>query len=173
MNPTQIMIALTDTTVYLKPLGRANFQVSVSFKSAVAELHSRGFCRLILELSECESMDSTFLGVLSAWATQLQSSDGPKNIPPIELRNPSVRIVSLLDDLGIKPQFTITEAEPIQLQYTAAPASAVSHEVLSQTSLDAHQALMAIHPSNVPKFKNVVDFLKEDLAQLRAPRGEV
>jgi anti-anti-sigma regulatory factor len=169
MNPTQILIAVAETTVYLKPVGRANIHVSASFKSAAAELQNRGFRRFILDLSECEMMDSTFLGLISAWASQGREPGGRERPLLIELRNPNARILTLLEDLGVKHLFNIGETEKPSVHYQTAPAPSVSREALSQTSLEAHQTLMAIHPANIPKFKDVVAFLKDDLTRLHAP----
>jgi hypothetical protein len=36
------------------------------------------------------------------------------------------------------------------------------------TILEAHEALMKFDPRNVPKFKDVVEFLREDLGQTPA-----
>jgi anti-sigma B factor antagonist len=171
MNPTQILIAVTETEVYLKLVGRANFKVSANFKSAVTELQSRGYRRFIVDLSECETMDSTMLGVLSAWALQLKAAAGPEVFPPIELWNPNARITSMLDDLGIKHLYLLREAGRAGLEYSAVTECKSSREALSQTSLEAHQTLMTIDPANIPKFKDVVSFLKEDLTRLRSPGG--
>ena len=36
--------------------------------------------------------------------------------------------------------------------------------------LDAHQTLMELHQANVPKFKQVAEFLEQDLRKLGGPR---
>ncbi|HSA00326.1 MAG TPA: STAS domain-containing protein [Candidatus Paceibacterota bacterium] len=171
MSSAQILIAVTETAVFFKILGRANFNLSAHFKSAIAELQSRGHRRFVLDLSECESMDSTFLGTLSAWAIQLESESGREGVLPIELWNPNERITSLLDDLGVKHLFRICAPERIGIDFQAAPTGPVSREILSQTSLEAHQTLMAVDPANIPRFKDVVAFLREDLARLKSPAG--
>jgi len=49
---------------------------------------------------------------------------------------------------------------------TPAPANP-SREEITRTSLEAHQALMAANPDNVPRFKDVTLFLAEDLKNLQ------
>jgi hypothetical protein len=34
---------------------------------------------------------------------------------------------------------------------------------LTETSLEAHKALMALNPENIPRFKDLEKFLEEDL----------
>ena len=38
---------------------------------------------------------------------------------------------------------------------------------MSRTCLDAHQTLMEINPANIPKFKDVAQFLADDLKNLK------
>jgi len=44
-----------------------------------------------------------------------------------------------------------------------------SHEQITRTSLEAHQTLMAMNPENVARFKDVAQFLVEDLKNLENP----
>ena len=41
-----------------------------------------------------------------------------------------------------------------------------THEEITRTSLEAHQTLMAMNPENVARFKDVTQFLAEDLKSL-------
>jgi hypothetical protein len=41
-----------------------------------------------------------------------------------------------------------------------------SHEQITRTSLEAHQTLMAMSPENLARFKDVAQFLAEDLKSL-------
>jgi hypothetical protein len=41
-----------------------------------------------------------------------------------------------------------------------------THEQIARTSLEAHQTLMAMNPENVARFKDVAQFLAEDLKSL-------
>jgi hypothetical protein len=51
----------------------------------------------------------------------------------------------------------------------ATPAETpVSKEDLSKTCLEAHQTLMAVNPDNIPKFKEVTQFLAEDLKKSKS-----
>jgi hypothetical protein len=79
----------------------------------------------------------------------------------------------LLENLGVLQLFKIA-SEPPQLPgdvsvQTPAPVNP-SHEEITRTSLEAHQALMAANPDNVPRFKDVAQFLAEDLKNLEKCR---
>jgi hypothetical protein len=41
-----------------------------------------------------------------------------------------------------------------------------SHEQITRTCLEAHQTLMSMNPENVARFKDVAQFLAEDLKSL-------
>ncbi len=51
--------------------GRANFTSGPDFKTLLDELAQRGYGHLVLDLSECTLMDSTFLGVLAGFGLKL------------------------------------------------------------------------------------------------------
>jgi anti-anti-sigma factor len=155
----------------VKIAGRANFMSSPDFKTLISRLKQKGCNRFILELSECVLMDSTFLGVLAGFGlkTSPGATDGKCDI---ELANPNARVAELLDNLGVMPLFKITSG-PVQLPANAvacAPelASPTQTEI-TRTSLEAHQTLMAAHPDNVARFKDVAQFLAEDLKNLEKP----
>ena len=87
----------------------------------------------------------------------------------IELLNATTRGAELLENLGAAHLFHMTtgavempaDAQPCQPE-TINP----SHEQITRTSLEAHQTLMAMNPENVARFKDVAQFLSEDLKSL-------
>lgn len=159
----------------VKIAGRGNFTVSPDFKTLLAELIQKGYRRFIIDLSECLLMDSTFLGVLAGFGIKLNHAS-PDETAGIELSNPNARVTELLENLGVLQLFKILSGA-LQLPgdvsvQTPAPVNP-SHEEITRTSLEAHQALMAVNPDNVPRFKDVAQFLAEDLKNLEnCKRGE-
>jgi hypothetical protein len=87
----------------------------------------------------------------------------------LELLNPNARISDLLENLGIAHLFRVvhrSRPEMEQLgQRESVPAAANKTEV-TRTCLEAHQTLMEINPKNIPKFKDVTQFLAEDLKRM-------
>jgi anti-sigma B factor antagonist len=155
----------------VKIAGRANFTFSPDFKTLLAELMQKGYGRFIIDLSDCVLMDSTFLGVLAGFGIKLNHGSAAKG--GIELSNPNARVTELLENLGVLQLFKIVDGAPqlpgdVRMQ-TPAPVNP-SHEEITRTSLEAHQALMAANPDNVPRFKDVAQFLAEDLKNLEKCR---
>lgn len=152
----------------VKITGRANFTFSPDFKTLLAELIQKGYGHFIIDLSECVLMDSTFLGVLAGFGIKL-NHEPSTNRGGIELSNPNARITELLENLGVLQLFkiingTLELSGDLRAQ-TPAPVNP-SHEEITRTSLEAHQALMEVNPENVPRFKDVAQFLAEDLKNL-------
>ena len=154
----------------VKITGRANFASSPDFKTLLTELLGRCYKRFIIDLSECILMDSTFLGVLAGFGMKLNPKAEVNGASGIELVNPSQRVSELLENLGALHLFTV-KTGPLNLGddvKTCVPEAITppTHEQITRTSLEAHQTLMAINPENVARFKDVAQFLAEDLKSI-------
>ena len=151
----------------VKIAGRANFTFSPDFKSLLTGLCQKGYTHFVVDLSQCLLMDSTFLGTLAGFG--VMTNPAAAHHCDIELLNPSPRVAELLENLGVLQLFKVTSG-PVQIPGDAkeAPAesSAHSREEITRTCLEAHRALMAANPDNVARFKDVTQFLAEDLKNL-------
>lgn len=167
--PTQIQVALADQAVYVKIAGRANFSISVPFRTLVSELRQKGHDRFVIDLQDCLIMDSTFLGVL-AWIGRGLSEASQGAPAQMELLNVSPKVKDLIENLGIDPlfKFVCCGQNPVA-GYSEVESSgpAPSQEEVSRTCLEAHQVLMEVNPDNVAKFKDVAKFLEEDLRKMQ------
>jgi len=157
----------------IKIIGRANFNSSVDFKTLVNELQRKGYQYFVLELSECVLMDSTFLGVLTGFGLKVNDGATPAQAGPgngaIELLNPNPRITDLLENLGVLHLFRVREgALPTSdgEGFTPSPCNPSKEEV-TRACLEAHRTLMDVNPENVSRFKDVTQFLAEDLKKLK------
>ena len=163
-----MMVSIGEKSAMVQIAGRANFTSSVDFKSLLDQLLQRGYTCFILDLTECVLMDSTFLGVLAGFGLKTNPGGVPGNCE-VELANPSVRIFELLENLGVLPLFKVTTG-PVQLPDDAKasapdPVNPTPAQI-TRTCLEAHQTLMADNPDNVARFKDVTQFLAEDLKNL-------
>ena len=62
--------------VVVRVSGRACFQNSACLRDFVTEILRQGKSRFVLDFEKCESMDSTFLGVLAGVALDLKRRPG-------------------------------------------------------------------------------------------------
>ena len=163
-----LMVAAFDHAVCIKISGRANFTSSLDLKKLVNELGERGYTRFVFDLSECMTMDSTFLGVLSGIGLKFFDAKTNATTHPLDLLNPNPRIAETLENLGVLHLFNIcTEPEPLARNFQPlAHDDSASRADVTRTCLEAHQTLMGINPDNVRKFKDVAQFLAEDLKRL-------
>lgn len=171
-NSPVISVAVVEHTAFIKLPPRANFSSSVEFKVLVTELRPRGIDHFVLDLGECVTMDSTFLGVLAGLA--LRNSDGTELSPGgqrlrLDLLNPNQRIAELLDNLGVVHLFNILhQANPCTAIFEPVnDRPTPTKEEISRNCLEAHEILMRVNPDNIPKFKDVAAFLAEDLRKIK------
>jgi len=169
--PTAKMSVLVgDNFSCIRISGRANFNSSVDFKTLVNELERKGFHYFVLELSECMLMDSTFLGVLTGLGLKMNQSHSSADDGAIELLNANARITELLENLGVLHLFRLTQGAQTPAaateSFTPAPCDHSKEEV-TRACLEAHHALMEVNPDNVARFKDVAQFLAEDLKKLK------
>jgi len=133
---------------------------------------NRGYREFIVDLQNCVMMDSTFMGTLAGVALRLK-----------ELGNGHLHVVhcgarsrELLSGLGLDQIFSI-HGEGLSAPQcsdldgeSSAPVSAEQKREQAQTMLDAHEALCRAAPENLTRFKDVLDYLKQDLHQKTAAK---
>ena len=156
-------------TAWIRIEGRANFNSSVDFKALVNGLVEKGYCRFVLDLTDCVLMDSTFLGVLAGLGMKFNGNRNGGSAPSIELLNPNSRIADLLENLGVEHLFKIVSGPELstnRLQPVEQTPAARDRKEVSRTCLEAHETLMRINPDNISKFKEVTQFLAEDLKKM-------
>ena len=168
-----LFVSVADSVVLVKVRGRASFTISADFKNLIHGLVQKGYQHFILDLSECLVMDSTFLGVLAGVGLKLAGSAKNNGSPGIELFRPNQRVAELLDNLGVAHLFKFVNGAPSlpENESMRPVVPEASREEISQTCLDAHLTLMDINPANVPRFKEVTQFIAEDLEKLRAQKS--
>jgi anti-sigma B factor antagonist len=145
--------------------GRANFASAPDFKALLEGLEQKQFRHFIIDLTDCLLMDSTFLGVLAGFGMKLNPK-GATAERGIELNNASERVADLLENLGTVHLFRLTQGNlqlPDDVKTSTPETIHPSHEQIARTSLEAHETLMAMNPENVARFKDVTQFLAEDL----------
>jgi anti-anti-sigma regulatory factor len=180
---SKILVARSADLGFVKVVGRGSFQNSSCLKAFYLQLLNDGVHRFVVDLGACTYLDSTFLGILLGLGLKLkESGDGLLNI-----LNASTRNLELLRNLGLDRLINIhgTESSRLpsgfgengksaqgmklsgikedQLEEVACPVP--TRAEAAPTILEAHEALMQFDPRNVPKFKDVVEFLREDLGQ--------
>lgn len=131
-------------------------------KEFAKEMVNRGHREFIVDLKNCPVMDSTFMGTLAGMALRLRElGQGQLHVVNLNERNSE-----LLKNLGLDQLFSL-DGPSVNKVDTEASKAIESKETdrheQAETMLEAHKALIEASPENVTKFKDVIEYLKQDL----------
>lgn len=156
-----VTVGLAEKTVFFKVEGKGTFQSSVGLKEAVQKMIQKGYREFVVDLEDCELMDSTFMGTLAGAALRLREL-GQGGLTVIRANE---RSRELLTGLGLDQIFRVVggggsaEASPVS---TIAATGSASEEDRRQAALEAHEALVRASSANAVKFRDVIEFLKRE-----------
>lgn len=152
-----------DRTVCVKVEGRGTFQNSPGLKEFVKQMIQRGYRDFVVDLKDCELMDSTFMGTLAGAALRLREIGQGS----LEVTHANERNSNLLSGLGLDQLFKVSEGGrsfPARAtQLVEAPEPVATEESQKEVVLQAHEALAAADEANAIKFRDVLEFLRQDL----------
>jgi anti-sigma B factor antagonist len=150
---SSVQAGLADATVWVRVTGRGSFQNSGGLKTFGEEMIRRGHREFILDLHECELMDSTFMGTLVGLALKT-GEGGSFSVIGANPRNREV-----LANLGLDRILHVRDQAPAAPADVATiPAAATQRD----TIVEAHQNLAAVNPENAVRFKDVLEFLRQE-----------
>lgn len=161
---SKILVARSDNLGFIKVVGRGSFQNSGCIKIFYQQLLKEGVHRFIVDLEACTYLDSTFLGILLGLGLKLK--EGGNGL--LHVLNASSRNLELLKNLGLDRLIQIDSPRAIEngvseKQLEEVPCPVTTRAEAGPTILEAHENLMEFDSRNIPKFKDVVEFLREDL----------
>lgn len=160
--PSSILVGTTDRTVWIRVEGKGSFLNSTGLKDFAKEMTNRGFREFVIDLKSCPVMDSTFMGTLAGIALRLREI-GQGRLRVINLNE---RNGDLLANLGLDQLFTIGGGDESAAGEAARePLSGGPEDKIARatTMLAAHEACVQAHPGNAAKFKDVLEYLRQDL----------
>jgi anti-anti-sigma factor len=161
-----LQAAIAGDTLFVRVTGRGSFKVAAPLKQYIADVCAKQTVKLVaLDLEECIGMDSTFMGVLAGLSGRLKKAG-----QILELINLSEKNENLLSTLGVAQILNIysnAHGHDIPEHDTSAlPAGDTSMKTMAETALKAHENLVEISEENRPRFKRVIELLKEDVDRL-------
>ena len=166
METGEIFISNQDGVHQIRVKGNASFVCAPPLRELAKKLPGEPFNGLRIDLEECTWMDSTFMGMLA----MLGLSAKKKGVPA-EIYNASEQNEKLLCGLGLKKVFEFRiGALPGVASDAPAASNASTPESSARNVLDAHQTLMDIDISNVPKFEKVVEYVKKDIDRMESDK---
>jgi anti-anti-sigma factor len=158
-----ILVGCNNKVVWIKVEGKGSFQNSQGMKDFAREMMNRGFREFFLDLKNCSVMDSTFMGTLAGMGLRLREL-GQGNLHVI---NSNDRNTDLLQNLGLDHLFDLDATDETHSYLPnggeALTSNAFSKSNTAETMLEAHEALVEAAPENEARFKDVLEYLKNDL----------
>ena len=157
--PPSILVGVSDRTVWVRVEGKGSFSNSTGLKQFGKEMTNRGYRQFIIDLKQCPVMDSTFMGTLTAMSLRLKElGSGELCVVNLNSRNQE-----LLANLGLDRFFTMGRTSASGPAQQALTESAEDKQTRTETMIEAHEAVVAANPANEAKFKDVLEYLKQDL----------
>ena len=171
---TGISVGRGNGDVHVHVAGRGTFQNGQPLRRYAVEMIDQGARQFVVDLGQCEGLDSTFLGVLAGIGLQLRE---PPTRGRLCLANVSPRNLELFQTLGLDRLFEFAPAAPagIPLQQLADPAIPSSRTVIAKSEvanlmLEAHDNLIRADGRNQAKFKDVTTVLRARADQRAAEK---
>jgi anti-anti-sigma regulatory factor len=161
--PSSILVGTASKIVWIKVEGKGSFLNSAGVKEFAKEMVNRGHREFVVDLRNCPVMDSTFMGTLAMIALRLREiGHGSLHVVNLNERNHD-----LLSNLGLDQLFSmdacgVKENGPA-IRNTLPAGGAADHSAHAETMIEAHEALIEADPENLTKFKDVLEYLKQDL----------
>lgn len=155
----------------VRVLSRGNFNNSMPLKRFAQLVQSEGKVqRFVVDLQFCESMDSTFMGVLAGIAIAMYQKQKAKLV----VFGASDHCKRLLKNLGLLPLVELKDGQMTELERSegslkSADSAACTRIEQIYLTLNAHKELCRIDSQNEMRFQAVIEYLEKSLNEEGTP----
>lgn len=172
-SPLSCAVLEQEKLAVIKLNGKGNFLSSVPLKNFSEYAHQSGIIKdIILDLEECETMDSTFMGVLAS-VSIAQTRRGERKVI---IANANEHCRKLLKTLGIARLLEVHEPHQTNNTHQNCLDKANGHlepmqqQTLTHTdqichTLEAHRTLVKADGENELRFQSVIHYLEKSLKE--------
>ncbi|MCB1232305.1 MAG: STAS domain-containing protein [Verrucomicrobiae bacterium] len=155
---------------WIRVEGAGSHQNSDRLRDFARRRIADGTTSFVIDLANCPTMDSTFMGTLTALALELKRRGS--NTAGIEILNANERNRQSLTKLGLQHLMRIDEtgdswqeerelvAENLSRPLTTA---GLDRQERIEMVLEAHEALVKANAENRSRFRDVLEYLQRDL----------
>ncbi|MCC6231299.1 MAG: STAS domain-containing protein [Verrucomicrobiales bacterium] len=137
------------------------------FEMLLERLEGGGYATLVLDLSACPRVDSTFAGVLLRLATRVQKLVPGRKPLRVALCGVNGTVGELLETLCVRHRFA--EVDPgglATLKSLSVPDENLSKEGILRLSLEGHEQLASLNDANARRFAALLPMLRAELEKL-------
>ncbi len=144
------------------------------FEKFLEHIERGGFSTLVLDLSSCPRVDSTFAGVLLRLATRAQKV--VPGTPPLRVALSGVNstVGELLETLCVRDRFATVNLDGLtSLPTLGVPDENLSKEEILRLSLEGHEQLASLNDANARRFAALLPMLRAELEKSTGPKPAV
>ena len=175
-----ISVGCAEETVFVRVVGRGTFQNGQPLRRYALEQIEHGSEEFFVDLTKCDGMDSTFLGVLAGIGLRLRQGGGEGKLHVVNI---SARNMELLQTLGLDRLFGIGKSPgelrnghpPADTEFKKLPDSDVttlsnplSKSDTADVMLEAHDNLVRADQRNASRFRDLTKFLREKVEKRKS-----
>lgn len=163
----QILVGVFRDVAWVRVRGKGTFGISPALRRFADCMLEQGRNRMVVDLGDCPSMDSTFMGTLTGISQKLRNR--PDAV--FEVINAGEKNLESLRTLGLDQLFHV-DVDGTSWREERALVEANVTRVLERTRLEpvenrrfimeAHQALCEANRENISQFQDVLRFLSEN-----------
>ena len=171
----RILAASVEGCTLVAVIGKATFRLAPAFKQATQAARLAGSEMIVVDMAQCLSMDSTFMGGMASLGFAVQKAKDARLV----FINLSPSAQGLLKGLGLLrllrtyPAGSLPEGlgglDALVESLQPVAADDLAGADLAAFMYDAHETLTRADPANVQKFKDVLAYLKQDMSGPAAP----
>ncbi len=164
-----ILVGCFGNVAWIRVEGKGSSRNSARLKSFTELARRKGQTRFVVDLENCEALDSTFMGTMAALALALAAGE-PAGA--LEIINATGRTRETLAHLGLDCLMSVDDdgsawkEERIQVgQNLTKPLAPIkmSKREHAELVMEAHEALVEANEANISQFRDVLDFLRQEL----------
>lgn len=164
MDDSKIKAALIDQLVVIKVEGRGSFLNSRLLRDFLDKMILKNLEKFIFDLTECKTMDSTFMGTLAGLSIKLKKNGANAKISLVAPNKQCYRLITTLgldQILNVRSNFSSDIGQTEYQQVNKEQSYSKEDKIIN--AIEAHENLIELDSQNEVKFKNVIALLKEDL----------
>jgi len=173
----QVFVAIAGPNAIVKVEGRGSFKTSAALKQFGDSVILKKLQLMVIDMTACIGMDSTFMGVLAGIASRLRTISGR-----IVLVNCTQRTFGLIGTLGLDQLIASYLAGSTPPDINAVLQGRTPGEALAsvsckdpetmRTMIQAHETIVDLAPETLPQFKDVIQFLREEVSRKNPVAGK-
>ncbi len=164
-----IFVSCFDDVNWIRVEGKGSFRNSTQVKEFTQRNLEKGRRNFVVDLENCPAVDSTFMGTLASMALKLRYEPDGR----VDVINATGRTLDALTSLGLHCLLEMDDdgsawktERRLVAKNIGKPLTAeknLSKRERTGSVLAAHEALVEANSENYSRFKDVLDYLKDDL----------